>query len=159
MPKPVCRANLYNKIVQLEVCRICSGRGMGINGTAHILYTLLYSTMIYATILIVSYTLYYVILHYTISRTASRQVHVKPFAFQTAILTKSQIFRVSDGKARIFDLRDRKVEESSNLRSSTPKIGESPITKEIKRQLDEVVSLKARLYIIYVFTHSFYVLL
>ena len=34
MPKPVCRAKLYNKIVQLEVCRTFSGRGMGINGTA-----------------------------------------------------------------------------------------------------------------------------
>ena len=34
MPKPVCRTNLYNKIVQLEVCRTFSGRGMGINGTA-----------------------------------------------------------------------------------------------------------------------------
>ena len=35
MPKPVCITNLYNKIVQLEVCRTFSGRGMGINGTAH----------------------------------------------------------------------------------------------------------------------------
>ena len=35
MPRPVCRAKLYNKIVQLEVCRTFSGRGMGINGTAH----------------------------------------------------------------------------------------------------------------------------
>ena len=35
MPKPVCRTKLYNKIVQLEVCRTFSGRGMGINGTAH----------------------------------------------------------------------------------------------------------------------------
>ena len=34
MPKPVCRTNLYNKIIQLEVCRTFSGRGMGINGTA-----------------------------------------------------------------------------------------------------------------------------
>ena len=34
MPKPVCRTNLYKKIVQLEVCRTFSGRGMGINGTA-----------------------------------------------------------------------------------------------------------------------------
>ena len=34
MPKPVCRTDLYNKIVQLEVCRTFSGRGMGINGTA-----------------------------------------------------------------------------------------------------------------------------
>ena len=34
MPMPVCRTNLYNKIVQLEVCRTCSGSGMGINGTA-----------------------------------------------------------------------------------------------------------------------------
>ena len=38
MPKPVCRTNLYNKIVQLEVCRTFSGRGMGINGTAHYHY-------------------------------------------------------------------------------------------------------------------------
>ena len=37
MPKPVCRTKLYNKIVQLEVCRTFSGRGMSINGTAHIL--------------------------------------------------------------------------------------------------------------------------
>ena len=29
MPKPVCRTKLYNKIVQLEVCRTFSGRGMG----------------------------------------------------------------------------------------------------------------------------------
>ena len=36
MPKPVCRTNLYNKIVQLEVCRTFSGRGMGINGTAQL---------------------------------------------------------------------------------------------------------------------------
>ena len=36
MPKPVCRTKLYNKIVQLEVCRTCSGRGMGINGTAQL---------------------------------------------------------------------------------------------------------------------------
>ena len=35
MPKPVCRTDLYNKIVQLEVCRTFSGRGTGINGTAH----------------------------------------------------------------------------------------------------------------------------
>ena len=35
MPKPVCRTHLYNKIVQLEVCRTFSGGGMGINGTAH----------------------------------------------------------------------------------------------------------------------------
>ena len=34
MPKPVCRTKSYNKIVQLEVCRTFSGRGMGINGTA-----------------------------------------------------------------------------------------------------------------------------
>ena len=34
MPKPVCRTKLYNRIVQLEVCRTFSGRGMGINGTA-----------------------------------------------------------------------------------------------------------------------------
>ena len=34
---PVCRTNLYNKIVQLEVCRTFSGRGMGINGTAQII--------------------------------------------------------------------------------------------------------------------------
>ena len=34
MPKPVCRTKLYNKIVQLEVCRTFSGRDMGINGTA-----------------------------------------------------------------------------------------------------------------------------
>ena len=37
MPKPVCRTQLYNKVVQLEVCRTFSGRGMGINGTAHII--------------------------------------------------------------------------------------------------------------------------
>ena len=36
MPKPVCRTNLYNKIVLLEVCRTCSGRGIGINGTAQL---------------------------------------------------------------------------------------------------------------------------
>ena len=36
MPKPVCRTRIYNKIVQLEVCRTFSGRGMGLNGTAHI---------------------------------------------------------------------------------------------------------------------------
>ena len=35
MIKPVCRAHLYHNIVQLEVCRTCSGRGMGINGSAH----------------------------------------------------------------------------------------------------------------------------
>ena len=35
MPKPFCRTNLYNKIVQLEVCRTFSGRGMGMNITAH----------------------------------------------------------------------------------------------------------------------------
>ena len=35
MPKPVCRTQLYNKIVQLEVRRTFSGRGMGINSTAH----------------------------------------------------------------------------------------------------------------------------
>ena len=35
MPKPVCRKGMYNKIVLLEVCRTFSGRGMGINGTAH----------------------------------------------------------------------------------------------------------------------------
>ena len=40
MPKPVCRTFLYNKIAQLEVCRTCSGRGMGINGTAHSLVAL-----------------------------------------------------------------------------------------------------------------------
>ena len=38
MPKPVCRTNLYNQIVQLEVCRTFSGRGMGINGTAQLYY-------------------------------------------------------------------------------------------------------------------------
>ena len=38
MPKPVCRTNVYNKIVQLEVCRTFSGRGMGINGTAQYRY-------------------------------------------------------------------------------------------------------------------------
>ena len=36
MPKPVCRTKLYKQIVQLEVCRTFSGRGMGINGTAQI---------------------------------------------------------------------------------------------------------------------------
>ena len=36
MPKPVCRTNLYNKILQLEICRTFSGRGMGMNITAHI---------------------------------------------------------------------------------------------------------------------------
>ena len=36
MPKPVRRTKLYNKIVQLEVCRTFSGRGMGINGTAQL---------------------------------------------------------------------------------------------------------------------------
>ena len=36
MPKPVCRTKLYDKIVQLEVCRTFSGRGMGINGTAQL---------------------------------------------------------------------------------------------------------------------------
>ena len=36
MPKPVCRTTLHNKIVQLEVCRTFSGRGMGINGTAQL---------------------------------------------------------------------------------------------------------------------------
>ena len=36
MPKPVCRTNLYSKVVQLEACRTFSGRGMGINGTAQI---------------------------------------------------------------------------------------------------------------------------
>ena len=34
MPKTVCRTNVYNKIVQLEVCVFCSGRGMGMNITA-----------------------------------------------------------------------------------------------------------------------------
>ena len=38
MPKPVCRTNMYNKIVQLEVRRTFSGRGMGINGTAQLLW-------------------------------------------------------------------------------------------------------------------------
>ena len=36
-PKTVCRANLYNKIAQLEVCITFSGRGMGMNITAHTL--------------------------------------------------------------------------------------------------------------------------
>ena len=34
MPKPVCRTKLFNKIVNLEVCLTCSGRGMGMNITA-----------------------------------------------------------------------------------------------------------------------------
>ena len=37
MPKPVRRTNLYNNIVQLEVCRTFSGRGMGMNITAQLL--------------------------------------------------------------------------------------------------------------------------
>ena len=40
MPVPFCRTNLYNKIVQLEVCITFSGRGMGINGTAQLLLLL-----------------------------------------------------------------------------------------------------------------------
>ena len=35
MPKTFCTTYLYNKIVQLEVCKTCSGRGMGMNITAH----------------------------------------------------------------------------------------------------------------------------
>ena len=35
MPKTVCVPNLYNKLVQLEVCNTCLGRGMGTNITAH----------------------------------------------------------------------------------------------------------------------------
>ena len=31
MPKTVCTTNLYNKTVQLEVCRTFPGRGMGMN--------------------------------------------------------------------------------------------------------------------------------
>ena len=38
MPKPVCRANVYHKIVQLEVCRTFSGRGMGMHSIAHYCY-------------------------------------------------------------------------------------------------------------------------
>ena len=38
MPKTVCRTNLYNKIVQLEVRRTFSGRGMGMNITAQYPY-------------------------------------------------------------------------------------------------------------------------
>ena len=34
IPKPVCITKLYKQIVQPEVCRTCSSRGMGINGTA-----------------------------------------------------------------------------------------------------------------------------
>ena len=41
MPKPVCRTNLYDNIVQLEVCITFSGRGMGINGTAQTLISIL----------------------------------------------------------------------------------------------------------------------
>ena len=54
MPKPVCRTNLYNKIVQLEVCRTFSGRGMGINGTAQfIIIIIYYRLMIIITITII----------------------------------------------------------------------------------------------------------
>ena len=35
MPKTVCITNWYNNVVQLEVCRTCSGSGMGISITAH----------------------------------------------------------------------------------------------------------------------------
>ena len=38
MPKPVCRTNSYNKILQLEVRRTFSGRGMGMNITAQYAY-------------------------------------------------------------------------------------------------------------------------
>ena len=34
MPKTVCRTILYSNIVQLEVCRTFSGRGIGMNITA-----------------------------------------------------------------------------------------------------------------------------
>ena len=36
MPKPVCRASLNHKWVQLEVCRTFLGGGMGMNITAHV---------------------------------------------------------------------------------------------------------------------------
>ena len=47
MLKPVCRTNLHNKIVLLEVCRTFSGRGMGINGTARVCNMILYAMTTY----------------------------------------------------------------------------------------------------------------
>ena len=73
MPKPVCITKLYNKIVQLQVCITFSGRGMGINGTAHITHVkcLLLITMILQQIItiIIIYILlmlnvYYYYYHY-----------------------------------------------------------------------------------------------
>ena len=89
MPKIVCRTILYNKIVQKDVCIAFSGRGMGMDITAHsrrtfsvlvtalagltsptilhytiLYYTILYYTILYYTILYIK--LYYTILYYTI---------------------------------------------------------------------------------------------
>ena len=64
MPKPVCRTNLYNNIVQLEVCITFSGRGMGMNITAHILYcVILYRVMTYCDIYIYIYIYMYMIIY------------------------------------------------------------------------------------------------
>ena len=53
MPKPVCITNLYSKIVQLEVCRTFSGRGMGINGTAQIVMMIIIVILIVTIIVII----------------------------------------------------------------------------------------------------------
>ena len=45
MLETVCIANVYSKIVQLEVCITCLSRGMGINDTynyIHIIYIYIY---------------------------------------------------------------------------------------------------------------------
>ena len=54
MPKPVCRTNSFNKIVQLDVCRTFSGRGMGINGTAQFTDGIICSLVVVVVVVVIS---------------------------------------------------------------------------------------------------------
>ena len=71
MPKPVCRTNLCSKIVELEVCRTFSGRGMGINGTAHYHYSIVMITMIFIIIIVINIIIIIIIISSSSSSSGS----------------------------------------------------------------------------------------